>query len=167
MSPNDLLKTGSFDELIAELDHLIVVINHKRLEQESKRQETFAELISKNKEASEMVMLIDAEGRIKWVNEPFERMSGYTLDELRGMKPGRMLQGPQSDPETIQMFHDAFHSGKPCEARIVNYKKNGTPYQVLISLRPVMTDNRLDGFLAIEKVLRGAEEPMATGMPSK
>jgi PAS domain S-box-containing protein len=162
-----ILKTGLLEELIRELDHLIAEVNQKRQEQEKKRQETFAGLVLKYKNSSEMIMLIDASGRIHWVNESFERMSGYTLDELKGKKPGRKLQGPQSDPEAIQMFRDAFQSAKPCEGRVINYKKDGTGYQVLISLRPVLTDDRLIGFLAIEKVLKEQEDPMAKGMTSK
>lgn len=159
-----LLKTGSFEELIAELDQLIATINQKQQEQDQKRQETLDALISKSKDTDEMVMLLDTAGRIHWVNESFKRVSGYSLDELRGKKPGRMLQGPQSDPEAIQKFHDAFHTVTPCECRIINYKKDGTPYLVLTSLRPVVTDDRLDGFLAIERVLSEEEEPIASGI---
>ena len=43
------------------------------------------------------VILADAQGRIEWVNEGFERMTGYTLDEVRGRSPGSFLQGPESD----------------------------------------------------------------------
>jgi PAS domain S-box-containing protein len=156
------LKTGSFEEVIKELDQLIARINQKRMDQEKKRQATYAELILQGKSAIEMVVLTDTKGRIQWVNESFERMSGYTLDESHGKKLGRMLQGPQSDPDAMQMFRDAFHSARPCEGRIINYKKNGTPYRVFISLRPVFTDGRLDGFLAIEKVLSEEEEQIAT-----
>ena len=156
------LKTGSFEELIEELDQLIVVINQKRLGQESKGQETFAELILMGNNASEIVMLADTKGCIQWVNESFERISGYTLGELQGKKPGQVLQGPQSDPVAIKMLHDAVHSARPCENRIINYKKDGTPYLILISLRPVFTDNTLNGFLAIERVLIEEDEQLTT-----
>ena len=47
------------------------------------------------------VILTDADGLVEWVNEGFTRISGYTLDEVRGKSPGSVLQGPATDPDTV------------------------------------------------------------------
>ena len=48
------------------------------------------------------VILTDAEGRAEWVNEGFTRLTGYTLDEVRGRKPGSLLQGAETDPAMVE-----------------------------------------------------------------
>jgi two-component system, NtrC family, sensor kinase len=81
------------------------------------------------------------------------RVCGYALEEMRGKKPGQVLQGPESDPVAIKQLHDAVHSVGPCECQIINYKKDGTPYPVYISLGPIFSDGKLEGFLSLEQDL--------------
>jgi len=158
-----LLKTPLFDELIQNLDHLIAVTNNQRLEEAAgKMRGTMGELALMGRHASEMVVLTDVEGLIEWVNEPFIRTSGYTLQEMRGKKPGRLLQGPESDHAAIKMLRHAVHSALPCECIITNYRKSGTPYPVHISLSPVFGKSGLEGFLAVERDLSEKEEKRAT-----
>ncbi|MCE0497684.1 MAG: response regulator [Methylacidiphilales bacterium] len=156
-------KTALFDELLQELDDLIVVINHKLLQGWNPTlRGAMAELTSMGKYATEMVVLTDAEGRIEWANKLFVRRTGYSLQELRGKIPGKVLQGPNSDPAVIKLLHDAIQSRSSCECRIVNYRKNGTPYPVLISLGPVYSNGKIEGFLAIERDLSEEEKQLPT-----
>jgi|SRR5580658_998719 PAS domain S-box-containing protein len=147
------LKTGLFNELVQELDHLIAIRNHRCLEEIRKMREIMTELALIAEFVDEMVILTDAEGRIEWVNEPFVRTCGYTLKELHGTKPDRLWQGPESDPAAVEMLHQAIHSVRPCECRTVNYKRNGKTHPVHISLGPVLTKGKHEGFLAVEKDL--------------
>jgi PAS domain S-box-containing protein len=100
-----------------------------------------------------MIIITDPDGRIEWVNENFSKVCGYTLPELRGKKPGRILQGPSSDPIAEQQLHEAIQTAKPCECTILNYKKDGTPYTVKISLGPIYEGMKLHGHLAVEQVV--------------
>lgn len=47
------------------------------------------------------VVLANRAGRIEWVNAAFERMTGWTLHEVRGLKPGSFLQGPLTDRKSV------------------------------------------------------------------
>jgi PAS domain S-box-containing protein len=47
------------------------------------------------------VVIADALGVIEWVNEGFERLTGYALSDCVGRTPGSFLQGPGSDPQVI------------------------------------------------------------------
>jgi len=147
-----LLKNPLFDELIENLDRLIATSNNLRLEHARKMGDIMAELAFMGEYATEMIVLIDTLGCISWVNEPFVRASGYTSEELRGKRPGMVLQR-HSDPATVEMLHSALDSGHACECRTINYKKDGTAYPAHISLGPVFDDNRLRGFLAVEEIL--------------
>ena len=78
------------------------------------------------------VIISDKEGRIEWVNSSFERMSGYTKEELVGIKPGHLLQGPETNDETIQYLKSQISKGQPFNCEIVNYTKTREKYWVKI-----------------------------------
>jgi TetR/AcrR family transcriptional repressor of nem operon len=117
----------------------------------------FAELALMSKYAEEMIVLTDAQGRVKWVNAAFVRTCGYTLQELRGKTPGSVLQGPKSHPQAVDQIRQAVHAARPCECQMINYKKDGSTYPVHISLGPIFSEGKLGGFLAVENDLSAKE----------
>ena len=78
------------------------------------------------------VVISDVEGKIEWVNSSFEKMSGYTKKELIGIKPGKLLQGATTNPETINYLKNQISKGQPFNCEIVNYSKSGEKYWVKI-----------------------------------
>jgi len=48
------------------------------------------------------VVITDLDGRVTWVNASFTRITGYTMNEAVGKKPGKLLQGPETDPQTVE-----------------------------------------------------------------
>ena len=110
--------------------------------------------------SSKMIVLTDRQGRIEWVNDCFVRACGYTLEEARGQKPGNLLQGPASDPETIQRLRNAVADAQECTCRIVNYRKDGTPYAAQITLSPLFEGGVHTGFLAVEEDTGAPENAM-------
>jgi PAS domain S-box-containing protein len=113
--------------------------------------------------ASKVVIVSDATGRIEWVNECFTQTCGYTLDEVQGKKPGAFLQGPGSDREAIQLLHQAVSEAQECECRLINYRKDGTPYAVKIVMSPIFESGQLTGFLAVEEELGESQARLQPG----
>ena len=95
-----------------------------------------------------IVAFADGEGVLDWVSPSFEEMCGYRLEEMRGLKAGSRLRGELSQPEAKERLHHAVQRRAPVVQRIVNYRKDGTPYWVEIDLRPVSS-----GFVAMERAL--------------
>ena len=52
------------------------------------------------------VILANSEGLVVWVNEGFTRLTGYSLEEARNQKPGHLLQGPDTNQETVRFMRD-------------------------------------------------------------
>jgi PAS domain S-box-containing protein len=97
------------------------------------------------------VVITDVDTRIEWVNEGFTRITGYTLDEVVGRKPGQFLQGPGTDPEQVEFMRSRIRAGLPFQTEIKNYSKSGREYWLAIEVQPLRTsDGRLTGFMAIE-----------------
>jgi PAS domain S-box-containing protein len=74
--------------------------------------------------------------RILYVNEAFERMTGYTRAEVIGQTL-RILQGPRTRREELDRLRAALEQGQPVRVELVNYRKDGREFLVDISLSPV------------------------------
>ncbi|TVQ31477.1 MAG: PAS domain S-box protein [Phycisphaeraceae bacterium] len=97
------------------------------------------------------VIITDAEGRIEWVNDGFTRITGYTLEEVRGRTPGSILQGPDTDPDTAELMRERLRNGEGFNVEIVNYGKCGRRYWLAIEAQPIHDETgRLTNFMAIE-----------------
>jgi PAS domain S-box-containing protein len=78
------------------------------------------------------VVIADKDGKIEWANASFEHMTGYTLDEMIGEKPGHLLQGPDTDPVKVKYLSEQISKGEPFICEILNYNKNKQPYWLRI-----------------------------------
>jgi len=97
------------------------------------------------------VIITDAVGRIEWVNESFEKLTGFTIGEVTGKTPGSFLQGKDSDPEIVAYMKEKLVAGEGFHAEIVNYSKTGRKYWVSIEVQPIRDDaGTLTSFMAIE-----------------
>ena len=102
----------------------------------------------------EALVVTDATGHIEWFNPAFTAMCGYTLAELRGRKPGQVLQGPDTDAASVTRIRTALHNRQPCHEQLVNYHKDGSRYRADIRLAPILDDaNEPLYFVARERKL--------------
>jgi diguanylate cyclase (GGDEF)-like protein/PAS domain S-box-containing protein len=80
---------------------------------------------------------IDAPGpRIVFVNDAFERHTGYGRDEVLGKAP-RMLQGALTQRTELDRIRAALLQSQPVRAELINYKKNGDLYWIELDIVPV------------------------------
>ena len=101
---------------------------------------------------SNAVIITDADGRIEWVNDAFTEISGFSFAEVRGRKPGRMLQGPDTDPKTIEFIRSRLARAVGFQTQILNYTKDGRPYWVSIDIQPVHdADGNLCKYIAVQE----------------
>jgi two-component system, sensor histidine kinase and response regulator len=97
------------------------------------------------------VIITDDERRIEWVNEAFTRITGYELDEIKGQRPGGLLQGAETDAETVELMRKRLTDSLGFRVEIQNYSKNRRRYWVDCEVHPVLNDSgRLTNFIAIE-----------------
>ncbi len=97
------------------------------------------------------VIITDKNRVIEWVNEGFEKMSGYSLDELIGQRPGVILQGKDTDPAIVKRMRDLLEANQPVSEEILNYHKNGNAYWIKLHINPVFdTNGDIDKFISIE-----------------
>jgi PAS domain S-box-containing protein len=106
---------------------------------------------------NEIVLITEADPvdepgpRIVFVNEAFERITGYTAAETLGRSP-RFLQGEKTDPQTLNAIHHAMAQRQAIRRQLINYRKDGTDFWMDIDLVPIFdTTGKCTHFVAIER----------------
>jgi diguanylate cyclase (GGDEF)-like protein/PAS domain S-box-containing protein len=85
---------------------------------------------------------VDAPGpRIVFVNDAFERHTGYGRHEVLGQSP-RLLQGRLTQRAELDRIRAALQQVQPVRAELINYKKNGELFWLELEIVPVDYFNR-------------------------
>ncbi|GMY39154.1 putative LOV domain-containing protein [Fagus crenata] len=77
---------------------------------------------------------------IMYASSGFFSMTGYSSKEVIG-RNCRFLQGPETDPNEVDKIRDAVKNGESYCGRLLNYKKDGTPFWNLLTITPIKDDN--------------------------
>ncbi|MCT4608842.1 MAG: ATP-binding protein [Pelagimonas sp.] len=102
--------------------------------------------------AHDSVIMSDTAGQIIWVNDAFERVTGYSPQEAIGKTPGELLNGPDTSQDTSAEIAAAIAAGRSHRAEIVNYTKDGRRIWVETNLAPVLDqDGQTEMVVAIER----------------
>lgn len=86
--------------------------------------------------AYDSVVVTDTNFRIIHVNPAFTELTGYRADEAIGATPG-ILQGEDTDPSVIDRLKNAIENDEAFEGSTVNYRKDGSPFQIQWKVIPV------------------------------
>lgn len=104
---------------------------------------------------SASVIITDKQGLVEYVNPGFEALTGYTLDEVKGKKPGSLLQQGQTDKDTVKRISKNIREKQPFYEEILNFDKNGEPYWIVLSVNPIFNeDGQHTGFVGVSSDIR-------------
>lgn len=104
---------------------------------------------------STSVLITDRHGAIEYVNPGFEKLSGFTLAEVKGKKPGSVLQREQTDKATINRISQKLKTKEPFYEEILNFDKDEVPYWIVLSVNPIFNDNgEHTGFVGVSSDVR-------------
>jgi diguanylate cyclase (GGDEF)-like protein/PAS domain S-box-containing protein len=86
-----------------------------------------------------------------WVNKAFETMTGFTLAEMAGKKPGDVLQCGQTDAVVRQRVKAALDSNQTLREEILNRAKDGRLFWIDLDIEPVHDlEGNLIGYLSLQ-----------------
>ncbi|CAL9053257.1 unnamed protein product [Musa banksii] len=108
---------------------------------------------------------------IMYASAGFFNMTGYLAKEVIG-RNCRFLQGAGTDPAEIAKIREALSAGTNYCGRILNYKKDGTPFWNLLTIAPIKDEagNTLKFIgmqVEVSKYTEGSKETMVrpNGLP--
>ena len=95
---------------------------------------------------------IDPPGpRIVYVNDAFERRTGYTRAEVLGKSPS-LLQGPKTSRAELNRIRSALKAFQPVRAEVINYTKLGKKFWVELDITPIVgADGWNTHWVAVER----------------
>jgi PAS domain S-box-containing protein len=101
--------------------------------------------------AADAVVITDAEGVIEYANPAFEKISGYSLDEVRGKNP-RVLKSGLHDREFYEELWKTIKAGQVWRGHVVNRKKDGSMYDEEMTISPIAdTSGAIVNFVAVKR----------------
>ncbi|MCK5879858.1 MAG: PAS domain S-box protein, partial [Holophagae bacterium] len=87
-------------------------------------------------QAGEAIIITDKEATIQYVNPAYEKITGYTSEEVIGENP-RILNSGVQDGAFYKKMWETLASGEAWSGRLVNRKKDGTLYTEETTISPV------------------------------
>ena len=136
-------------------------------------------LLSAAIEASDdLVLITDPAFNIVYVNPAFWRITGYEADEVLGRHP-RFLQGRDTPGAALDRMRVALKGGEPVRAELINYRKDGQPFWIDLSVVPVAgAGAAIEHWVSVgrdvserkqaeQEITRLAMEDYLTGLPNR
>lgn len=106
------------------------------------------------KDFVDQVIITDPEGKILYVNNQIEKVTGYTVAEALGQTPA--LWGRQMSPTFYRnMWQQIKERKEGISVGLTNRRKDGALYQAHLRISPVLgPDGVIKMFVGVETVIR-------------
>lgn len=88
-------------------------------------------------QTKQSVVITDENAKIEWVNKSFEKVTGYSIEEVKGKTPGSFMQGKDTDSKTVKYMRRQIRKGRAFSCDVFNYTKSNVGYWVRIIAHPI------------------------------
>lgn len=122
------------------------VSERKRAEEENKRLAMVANT------TINMVVILNGDGKIEWVNPAFTKVTGYLPEEVLGKRTSEFLAGENTDTKVLNALQKNFETGVGSkDVEVMYYTKSADPYWVSVEMQPIYDKmGKVVQFISIE-----------------
>jgi len=93
-----------------------------------------------------------------YVNDAFERMTGYDRAEVLG-RNCRFLQGEETDPDAVRRLREAVAAERPATVELLNYRADGEQFWNEVTIAPVRDeDGEVTNFVGFQNDVTARKE---------
>jgi diguanylate cyclase (GGDEF)-like protein/PAS domain S-box-containing protein len=135
-----------FSFLIIILSFIIIYLEHRKSQKVKKELAAFKYAVENSDNS---IILTDTKKNILYVNDIFEKTTGFNKEEVFGNKP-KILQSGETPLQTYSDLNKSLESGKKWEGEFINKKKDGSIFYEKASIVPVVLDDEISNYLAIK-----------------
>jgi PAS domain S-box-containing protein len=87
------------------------------------------------------VVINDSQNNVVWINEAFEKITGFTLEDLQGKPLGDLISGPETDWSLIENARELTQKKQSFTVDLLAYRKDKQPIWLSIYNTVVLDDN--------------------------
>ncbi len=114
----------------------------------------------------DLVSVTDLDGKIKYINDAFLAISGFTEADLIG-KDHNIVRHPDMPPAAFADLWKTVRSGEPWRGMVKNRCKNGDHYWVDAFVTPVMQHGKVIGYQSVRSEPSREQVAAADGLYAK
>ena len=104
--------------------------------------------------SADAIVITDEQGRIAWVNPAFATLTGYSISDALGKKPGELIKSGVQDEMFYKQMWSTIRSGHVWRGEVTNRRRDGSLYSENMTITPVKDSNGvLTHFVAIKRDL--------------
>lgn len=78
------------------------------------------------------IVINDANNQVTWINDAFEKITGFTLEDIKGKRLGDLISGPETDMEVIRIAREQAKENQSFTIDLLGYRKDKKPIWVSI-----------------------------------
>ncbi len=119
------------------------------------------------------VVIANAREEIEWVNPGFTRITGYSLDDVRGKRPQQIFHGPRTDQAHFETVREHLARGESYTVELPSYHTSGASLWLSVEIQIVRDEqgqvSQFIGILSdlterrrVEEALRDREALLAS-----
>lgn len=98
------------------------------------------------------IVITNEERKIEWINRAYAELSGYSLEEAAGRKPGELFQNGATDRQKAERMARRLEREVPFTEELKNYGKNGEAFWVRITICPVYDrQGKLQNYIGVQE----------------
>ncbi|MFV0490250.1 MAG: PAS domain-containing protein [Pseudorhodobacter sp.] len=133
--------------MIAEAGYLFVLRDVTEARAQHIEIERLSEIAQRT---TNVVVVLDIEGNIEWVNKAFEEMTGWKLKDVRGTRPHSFLNSELTDPETDRRISKALARGEAVQEEIQYRTRDGRDSWISLDVQPFHDEaGEIRSFMAV------------------
>ena len=109
-------------------------------------QETVRQLYSAIQHSSSMVIVLNKNQTVQFANNAYCQLSGYTLPETVGSGLENLFS-----LEHLDAIKTSLLAGGSWKGEITNRRKNGDPYETIVSISPIYSGEVIENFVIVQE----------------
>lgn len=115
------------------------------------QEDQIRKLILAVEQSPESIVITDINARIEYVNDAFQRNTGYTREEVIGINP-RVLQSGRTPQSTYDDMWSTLARGEIWRGELINRRKDQSEYVEFANIAPIrQPDGEITHYLAIKE----------------